>query len=452
MTGRILIVDDVATNRIVMKGRLGLAFHETLLAEDGASALRMVRDHAPDLVLLDLDLPDIGGGEVLSRLRADPRHRDLPVIVYTARATPELRLSALRAGADDVMSKSADPALLLARIRALLRRREPGSDLGFDQAGLQEMAEPFDWPGTIAITSARAETATALRARLLPVLPHALMIRDHAVLLTSAAADIATVTPPDAYVIDATEGPDEASALLSELRSGTTSREAGIVVIAPDSRLAALAHDLGADEAVLPDTPAEEIALRMETLLRRTRAAANRRASLHDQARLAMTDPLTGLHNRRFALRRLGEISASAVGTGHGFTVLLADLDRFKQVNDRYGHVAGDAVLADVAARLHDQMQPGDLLARIGGEEFLIALPTATRREGEDRARALCDSVSRTPVTLRDGRSVHVTLSIGLAQATPGSLPERMIENADRALLAAKTQGRNRVIVGGSAA
>jgi two-component system cell cycle response regulator len=97
-------------------------------------------------------------------------------------------------------------------------------------------------------------------------------------------------------------------------------------------------------------------------------------------------------------------------------------------------------------------MRPGDLLARIGGEEFLIALPATPRAAAERQARRLCDAIATTPVTLRDGRSVAVTLSIGLAQADPGSLPERVIDTADRALMAAKSQGRNRVIVGRSAA
>jgi two-component system cell cycle response regulator len=97
-------------------------------------------------------------------------------------------------------------------------------------------------------------------------------------------------------------------------------------------------------------------------------------------------------------------------------------------------------------------MRPEDLLARIGGEEFLIVLPKSTCAEGAERARTLCDSIGNTPIRLKDGRSVQVTLSIGIAQASPGTLPDHVIEQADRALHAAKTQGRNRVIVSRSAA
>lgn len=451
MTGRILIVDDVATNRIVFKGRLTAALHDTILAEDGATALRLTDELSSDLVLLDLNLPDLPGTEVLARLRANPRHRDLPVIVHTSNPTQQNRLAALRAGGDDVLPKPTDGALLLARIRALLRRRDPGHRLALPFDGFDDAAEPFDWPGTIAVTSLRQETAACLRALLLPLMPHGLTLRDRAALI-GPQQDTPSPDLPDAYLIDATEDPQGAAALLSELRSSLHSRDAGIAVLLSDPLLAPLCYDLGADEAILANAPPSETALRLTAMLRRTRAAANRRASLHDQARLAMTDPLTGLHNRRYALRRMGEMAATAVTTGRGFVLLLADLDHFKQVNDRFGHVAGDDVLAEVAARLQSAMRREDLLARIGGEEFLIVLPKSTCAEGAERARTLCDSIGNTPIRLKDGRSVQVTLSIGIAQASPGTLPDHVIEQADRALRAAKTQGRNRVIVSRSAA
>ena len=100
MAGKILIVDDVATNRIVLKVRLGEVFHETLVASDGAGALRLVRDRKPDLLLLDLELPDMDGIAVLHALRADPASRDLPVIIYTATANADARLAALQFLAD----------------------------------------------------------------------------------------------------------------------------------------------------------------------------------------------------------------------------------------------------------------------------------------------------------------------------------------------------------------
>lgn len=447
MTGKLLIVDDVATNRIVLRTRLADSLHETIMATDGRSALQAVRDDRPDLVLLDLDLPDLAGTEVLSRLRADPASRDLPVIVVTAQTGTAARMAAFAAAADDVLPKPPDPALLLARIRTLLRRRDEAATVTLP--GLDDAATRYDWPGLVTLTTFTPGAAAALVDRIAPALPHNLEVRERPALLAPAGPDR---TAPDALLIDATGHEGAAMALLSELRSTAASRTAGIAILAPDARLAALAYDLGADEVLPPDATGSEIALRIDALLRRARNAAERRAALHDHVRLALTDPLTGLHNRRYALRRLAELSGAAVETGQHFAVLLADLDLFKRVNDRHGHIAGDAVLTEVAQRLRAQMSEGDLLARIGGEEFLIALPATSPPEAVARARRICDSVGHSPVCLPDGRSISVTLSIGLAHGAPGSLPDALIAAADNALLSAKTGGRNRVIVSRSAA
>lgn len=453
MTGRILIVDDVATNRIVLKARLSAAQHEVRLAADGQTALRMVRGDRPDLVLLDLDLPDISGLDVLAHLRADPANSDLPIVIHSADASPEQRLKALRAGADDILPKPADDRILLARLRALLRRRDPAGDDAFGLDGLHEHTAPFDWAGLITLTTSRPDAALRLNRQLAPHLSHRLILRDRETLLgTETARAEAGPATPDAYLIDGATDPASALVLLSELRSDNLCRHSGIALLIDDPRMAAFAYDLGADEAIASSTPPEEVATRLNALVRRTRTAAHRRAALHDHARLALTDALTGLSNRRHALRRLGEMSAQAVATGQEFVVLLADLDRFKTVNDGFGHAAGDTVLAEVARRLTAQMRPGDLLARIGGEEFLVALPAATLQDGAARARNLCACIGDRPVILPDGKRIGITLSVGLSLARPGSLPDAVMEQADRALLLAKSQGRNRVTIARSSA
>ncbi len=168
-----------------------------------------------------------------------------------------------------------------------------------------------------------------------------------------------------------------------------------------------------------------------------------------------MTDPLTGLHNRRYALPHLARIAERAQTAGRQFAVMVLDLDRFKSINDTWGHGAGDAVLIEVAERLKSNLRAVDLIARIGGEEFLIALPDTTLEAAQATAERLRRVVGDRPVPLPNGNgSIPVTLSIGLAlgaDPAAGSV-EDLIGLADRALLGSKADGRNQVKVGRSAA
>ena len=140
--------------------------------------------------------------------------------------------------------------------------------------------------------------------------------------------------------------------------------------------------------------------------------------------------------------------------TGRPFAVMALDLDRFKAVNDTWGHAAGDAVLVEVAQRLRAQLRQVDLLARIGGEEFLVALPDTAPEAAQAAAERLCHAISEAPIALPEpeaqGRAVRITASIGLAPCDPlsDSAPvEALISRADRALLGSKAGGRNQVSV-----
>jgi diguanylate cyclase (GGDEF)-like protein len=167
----------------------------------------------------------------------------------------------------------------------------------------------------------------------------------------------------------------------------------------------------------MPGDP-QETALRLRLQLSRQRRVEALRQAVRQGLELAATDPLTGLYNRRYALARLDRIAQQAVETGVCYAVMILDIDRFKQVNDRYGHAAGDAVLLTVAGRLRAALRPSDLLARIGGEEFLVVLPDASLASARAVAERLRAAVSDTPVALPDGLgSVAVTLSAGLTLA-----------------------------------
>lgn len=166
---------------------------------------------------------------------------------------------------------------------------------------------------------------------------------------------------------------------------------------------------------------------------------------LEDLARLARTDALTGLPNRRALEEELARAAARAVRAGSALSALVLDVDRFKQVNDRHGHAAGDAVLATVAARAAAALRAGDLMARIGGEEFAVVLPGADLARAAEAAERIRSAVSAGPIAA-GGLALDVTASIGCATLAPGEADGRaLLARADAKVYEAKRAGRNRV-------
>lgn len=453
MTGRLLIVDDVPTNRIVLKAKLAAAGYEPVIAFDVASALAQVQSGMPDLVLLDLY--GAAGLALIGALRAKVATAQLPIVALVADGKPETRISYLQAGADEVLTRPVDDQHLLALIRSHMRHialtvSDPTAQV---LQGLAEGSAMFQPQGQIAIVTARPESALRLKREL------AGHCRDRIVTLAAEDALAGLSRPgqaPDAVVIEADLAqPGDGLRLMSELQSRATTCHARFVLLLPEGTQvsAPMAYDLGAHAMIGPATPGVELALRLSRLIGQKQAADRRRASVQDSLRLAAYDPLTGLYNRRYIDQHLVTVVQDAARDRQGFAVLVVDLDRFKRVNDSWGHPTGDAVLVAVAERMGQSLRRGDLLARIGGEEFLAILPGASLADARSIGERLCQSIEAMPIAVPQGHSIPVTVSVGIAFCQPspvrdcGDQAREVIENADRALLYAKSHGRNRVTV-----
>src|ERR1700676_149038 len=168
----------------------------------------------------------------------------------------------------------------------------------------------------------------------------------------------------------------------------------------------------------------------------------------NEVADLALLDDLTGVGNRRYLLARLTEECARSERSGEPLALLVIDLDGFKGINDTYGHAAGDACLQHFTLMAQTRLRPSDMLARTGGDEFCIVLPSSTLREGAMIARRVLD-VCRQDAEHCVGADVPIAVSIGVAQWTreTGALPDRLIAAGDQALSAAKNEGRTRYAV-----
>jgi diguanylate cyclase (GGDEF)-like protein len=191
----------------------------------------------------------------------------------------------------------------------------------------------------------------------------------------------------------------------------------------------------------------DENALRLLEIVAGQAAIVFDRARLYDELRMeAITDPLTKLYNRRYLIERLKEAQARAMRNEHDLSAIMLDMDHFKQVNDRFGHDAGDVVLQTVAGIIRGEVRTEDIVARYGGEEFCVLLPDVPTEEAEIVAERLRYRIGRTLLPQEAGID-HVTVSVGVAHLYASDSGTQLFSRADAAMYHGKHLGGNAVYV-----
>lgn len=486
MPAHVLIVDSIAANRILLKVKLSGAFANIEQAASAGEALDLIKSDAPDLLVLGGDFVDMTATELCRLIKQDPNNAAMSVLLVHGDGTRETRLAALRAGADDAFAMPVTTDALLARIRSLMRTRASVEDLRLREGtaripGLAEASSRFEMPSSVLIATDRKADGVLWTKALRKMVPYVLRHQP----LQDIMRCMSQFTAPDAIVIELNiAAPEEALRFLAEIRARSATRQAAVLVVLDEAddtaRINAL--DLGANDVLADGFDPEEACLRLDTMLKRKRLTDRLHLRVEEGLAAAVTDPLTGLFNRRYALPQLTKVAHRAQnqhGTFPGdFAVMLADLDHFKEVNDQYGHAAGDIVLTEIARRMRSALSQADLIARIGGEEFLIVVQAIDAENAAKVAQRLCEVVRGEPVYLR-GRDIQipVTVSIGVAMgsdllsaqscnaAKPNSglrsgarngaqdgLATALIDRADQALYGAKAHGRDQFTLSSSAA
>jgi two-component system cell cycle response regulator len=237
--------------------------------------------------------------------------------------------------------------------------------------------------------------------------------------------------------------------LCSHLRSLDRTRLLPILVIVdPDDNVRLLRGlDLGVNDYLVRPIDRNEMLARVRTQVRRKRFSDRLRDNVQMTIEMAVTDGLTGLHNRRYLERHLSTLVQQAIAREKPLSVLVLDIDHFKAINDGYGHAVGDDVLREFARRVRKAVRGIDLACRMGGEEFVIAMPDTDAALALLVGERLRQKIAVERFRIPEGdESIEVTVSIGISSLNSAEdTPESLLKRADEALYEAKRAGRNRV-------
>jgi len=451
MTARILVVDDVLANVRLLEVRLKAEYFDVKTALNGQDALEIAIRDRVDLVLLDVMMPGMDGLEVCRRLKDMPETAHVPVVMVTALDGAQDRIKGLEAGADDFLTKPVSEIALITRVKSLLRLKMMTDELSLRAATMQSVGvdttEIFStnrqFDGRVLLVDDRPSSIEKVKS----ALGDDFSIDQQAD--PAVAFHLAETVGYDLIITSLNLSGSDGLRFCSQVKMIENTRYTPVLLISdPDEKPMLLrALDLGVNDYIIRPIEVNELRARVQTQLRRKVYADRLRGMVTNAVELAITDPLTGLHNRRYLdshLRSLVERSANA---GKPMSVLAFDLDFFKGINDTYGHDAGDDVLREFAHRLKKSVRGIDLVVRHGGEEFVVVMPETDLKHAANIADRLRQDVEGEVFNTSAGDSIPVTVSVGVSEFQgPSDTAEALMRRADQALYAAKREGRNRVV------
>lgn len=458
MSARVLVVDDILPNVKLLEAKLSSEYYEVLTATNGPEALEKTIAASPDIVLLDVMMPGMDGFEVCREIKKNPLIAHIPVVMVTALTDTEDKVRALEAGADDFLSKPINDVALMARVRSLVRlkmaldewrtRENTATQLGVVEGAASAMNEATD-KARILVVEDRSYEQSKIEETLARDHEYITMVENGIQAMETAAGQ-----DFDVLVISLNLAAEDGLRLCSHLKSNEKTRAVPIVMIGEDKDLPRIAHglEIGAHDYILRPIDRNELLARIRTQVRRKRFQERLRATYEISLSMALTDSLTGLYNRRYLEVHLEKLLQKNQDSRKSLAVLLMDIDHFKRVNDTHGHAVGDEVLKIFSHRLKDKLRSFDLVARLGGEEFVVILPDVTLARAQSIAERLRLLIAEDEFACGvPGGHLNVTTSIGAAFIDPGAhTVADVLARADKCLYEAKQAGRNCVVFEGA--
>jgi two-component system, cell cycle response regulator len=478
----VFVADDNPSILQGLERALRVTGYEVRTAASGRAVLELLESapEPPDLLLLDVMMPEMTGLEVLRTLRVDPRWVDVPVVLITATNDGALPVSALRDGAVDFLTKPFRLDELLARVANHVRRN---TELRRARESARIRLQAIDLIRELNRVVTADEMFHLVAARSSAILG----VARCSVLVVQNGASVARVAASSEAEL--ADGVELELALYPEVREALATgqpvvvRDVGAsplfegvrdqwelrglaaplrsVIVVPfrvtDEVTGLFVERSTVDEPVLAEEAAELAERVVEAVVQACgrvqvfQKLVEQRETLHD---LAHTDVLTGCDTRRSIVAFLERELESARATGEPLAIALMDLDQFKEINDRCGHLAGDTVLRALGGWLGEEgLRAADRAGRYGGDEFVVVLPGTTLAGAAvfaERARA---HLAAVPFVFGD-RAVRASLSAGVASwpECEVTTAEELVAIADTALYRAKEQGRNRTCVSSVAA
>lgn len=487
--GTILIVDDRQENLHLLSDIFIEQGYKVRAVISGPMALRSIQLEPPDILLLDVNMPDMNGYEVCQRVKSDERTQHIPVIFISALGEVMNKVEAFQSGGIDYITKPFQVEEVLARVNTHLtlqrmqqqlqeqntalqqeinERQRTEEDLQRANqrlTGLVEELEQYNREmmllnqlGNFLQRSQSLEEGVAntlpLMQQLFPDQEGRLYILNHQTSVLELVMHWGKTEPTPAFAPEqchAFEGgrmhhvESAQDTMQCEHTEGEDPYPYICVQLATRGEIFGLLHiQHGPREPLEVCDRWQRLCMMVADRLALSLMNIQLRDELREQS---VRDPLTNLYNRRYLSEMLNRDLSRAQRYQYPIGFILFDLDRFKHYNDTYGHAVGDAILSAIGKTVLNSIRSEDIACRYGGEEFLLVLPGATVPDTSKRAETLCQHVREMSVLYDDQVFTSIRASFGVAGFPEhGMAVEEIIKAADTALYHAKEHGRNQVV------
>lgn len=452
MSALILVVDDTPANVMLLEAKLSNEYYDVVTAEDGFQAIKQAKEHSPDLILLDVMMPGMDGFETCRQMKADFDISHIPVVMVTALNSPEDRVNGLQAGADDFLTKPIDDAALMARVRSLVRiktlidelrlRDQTGAEMGV--LGNKANSFVMDVSGSRVLLidddSVQSKYVMDALARKF-VVEHISKIDD--------TMKVAVDGNFDCILISTQLSEVDGLRLAMHLKTKDELRHVPLVIMVDEEEREVMLKglELGVNDYISLPPDINELLARVQTQVRRKKFQEVLKSNYQQTISMAITDGLTGLYNRHFLGTHLNNMVNQALQTGRPLSHIILDVDKFKNVNDTYGHDVGDEVLIQLGKIVVNAIRSADLAARYGGEEFVVLMPETDIFDAAEVAERIRISVEKTPFKVsHEVGTLKLTVSVGVSHLRKDrDTAQELHKRADEALYRCKENGRNQV-------